>query len=134
MRGVQFRYNLFGRVALLVRSIENYGAVLGADIVSLPIQGGWVMDGEKDFEQLAIGELVRIEGYAHYFNMAGIAGANLAICRVVDVPAHVTGFNRLHTIKTVEHCFQTPEASAAKDCYFFFRHTVSMHENDRSFR
>src|SRR5262249_43983120 len=133
-RRVQFGDDLFGGGTLVVRSIENDRAVLGADIVSLPIQRGWIVEGEKDLKQLAVAELVRIEGNAHYFHMAGIAGANLAICWIIDVPTHVTGFDRLHTFKAVKDCFQTPEASTAKDCYFLLRHTVSMHKRGRSFR
>src|SRR5690606_11293724 len=45
-----FRNHLLGGVFLLRRLIVNDGSVLGTDIITLPVQRGGIMYGEKHFE------------------------------------------------------------------------------------
>ena len=56
--------------------VKNCGAVLGAVVRPLIIQFGGVVDGEKNPQQLAVGDLRRIEDDFHGFGVAGFAGAD----------------------------------------------------------
>src|SRR5439155_8576105 len=95
--------HLLGRGLLLRRVVEDGRAVLCADIVALTVQGGRIVDGEEDFEDVPIGGDLRIEGDPHDLGMTGSAGADLLIGRVWRLSAHVAGFDGLHAFHPVVH-------------------------------
>ena len=74
------------------------------------------MRREKDVEQIVVAKLVRIEGHADRFGVAGVAGAHLPVGRVGDMPTGVAALNRLYPDDIKEHRFGAPEASARENC------------------
>src|SRR4029077_17696477 len=62
----------FGDFSLLVVCVKNGRAVLRARVGSLPIElGGVVADGKENHQNLAVGNLRRIEDDFDGFGMAG---------------------------------------------------------------
>ena len=50
------------------------------------------------------------------------AAADLPVSGIVDVPAHVSGFDVTHARQTLKDRFNAPETSAAKNCCLLFCH------------
>ena len=70
---------------MLLRSIvKKYsGAVLGTHIRALAVGRSGVVAFPEHIQQIAVGNLCRIEGYLHRFGMAGAAAANVLIAGVI---------------------------------------------------
>lgn len=115
-----------GRGLLLRRMVKNCGTILGADIIALAIEGGRVMDAEKDFQKFSIGNDGGIKCQVNDFGMSGGAAADRFICRMCDAASHVSGFDRLHAVDLVEHRFQAPEAASGQRRRFLRRWHVGI--------
>src|ERR1700758_3586455 len=76
MAGVQFGDRLFGFAFLLFVGEEDDGAVLSANVVSLPIQSCGVMHGEENIQQVAITDDGGVILYAHDLDMARVSSAD----------------------------------------------------------
>ncbi len=70
---------LLGQFPLLIVMVENYRAVLRADVVSLAIERGRVVCFPENLEQFRIGDLRRIVGDLDHFGVAGLARGNLLV-------------------------------------------------------
>src|SRR5262249_13633627 len=77
-------------------------------------------------QKIAVRDFVRIEADPHDFHVSGIPVADLAVGRLIDVPAHVSGDSLLHSAQAVEDGFDTPETPATEICRLFIGHNDSM--------
>src|SRR5205085_8899699 len=73
-----------------------------------------IVDGEEDREQVAVVELVRVEGHAHHLGMAAAPRAHLVVVGIRGLAPHVTGLDRLHALELVEDRLEAPEAAAGE--------------------
>jgi hypothetical protein len=70
----------FARLALLLCVLrEDRGPILGADVIALAVELGRIVCREKDVEQVAIAQLLIVEGDADRFRVPGIAAADLLV-------------------------------------------------------
>ena len=77
---------------------EDRRAILGADVIALAVELGRVVDREEDVEQVAIADLVGIEGDADRLGMAGVAAAYLLVGRIGGLPAGIAAVTDLTPI------------------------------------
>ena len=101
-------------LALLVVVVEDGGAVLRADVVALPVERRRVVGLPEDFQQVVECDFVGVVGDLDDLGVAGAAGADLFVGRVVDVAAAVAGDDGLHAAEALEHGFGAPEAAGAE--------------------
>src|SRR5205814_2318956 len=97
MRGIQIGNNPLSRFTLLFRGVKDDGAILRANVISLAVQRGGIMNGEKYIEQIAKRDFVWIENHSHYFHMSGSSGTDLPVGGIIHVSTHITGLHRLHS-------------------------------------
>src|SRR3546814_15928003 len=90
-------------------------AILGADIIALPIELRRVMNMKEDIQNVVIADHGRIEFHAHRLGMAGVAVADLAIGRRGHMPAGVAVFDREHAVQIIEDRLDAPEAAARSE-------------------
>src|SRR5690606_32548854 len=107
--GLQLRDHFLRDPLLLLGMIEDRGAVLRADVGALAVQRRGVVDREEDAQQVAVGELVRVELDLHDLRVAGRAGADLLVRRVGHVAAGVAGLHAQHATQIEENGFEAPE-------------------------
>ncbi len=100
--------------------IENDRAVLGAHVVSLTIERRRIVGSEEDREEIFIGDLAQIEFDPDDLRVSGSPAADLFIGRILHAPAGVSGHDRNHPSKLIEHSFSAPEAASAKNRDFSF--------------
>jgi len=74
-----------GNSLLLWCMEENGGAILGAAIRALGIEGGWVMRAIEILDEFIIGDLAWIKLDPECLGMIGVSGADLMIGRVCDI-------------------------------------------------
>src|SRR5680860_116971 len=98
---------------------ENGGAILCARIIPLSVQGGGVMDAEKDFQDFRISDDAGIKGNLYHLGMSRGSTADGFISWIGTTTAHVSGFHRLDTLHLIEYRFQAPEATATQGGEFF---------------
>jgi len=65
--------------------IENDGPVLSPDIVSLPVERGWVVAAEEGPEEGFERGFLRIERDADDFGMSSFSGADILVSRVLNM-------------------------------------------------
>ena len=100
---------------LFGRGGEDGGAVLGADIVALAVEGGGIVDGEEDVQQVGVGDAGRVKGDPHNLGMTGATGADLLVAGVGGGAAGITRDDIRDADHLVENRFKAPEAAASKD-------------------
>ena len=98
---------------------EDRTAILGADIVALPVQLGRIMRTQKDVVKLGQRDLLVVECDPHAFGMAGIARADLLVGRVRLVPADIAALYFADADHVFHHRFGAPEAPAGNDRLLF---------------
>lgn len=79
-----------GLLLLLGIVEEDGGTVLGADVGSLAVHGGWIVALPESGQQLQIGDLVRVEFHVDGFRVAGGTGADFFIGRIELGTAGIT--------------------------------------------
>src|SRR5690606_13143757 len=89
-------------------------AILRADVRTLAIECGRVVDGEEDFQQFAEGDNRRVIGKAYDLGMACVAAAHLAIGWVGHMAVAVAGLDANHPAQLIIDCFETPETTTCK--------------------
>lgn len=104
----------FGRRFLLVIVIKDGGAILAAHIRALTVKRGWIVEVEKDVQQVFIGDPVGVKGQMDGFGMTGGIAANFAVGGVVRMPAGVAYFGINNTVLFAKACFYTPEATGGE--------------------
>ncbi len=95
--------------------VEDSGTVLRPHIRALTVEGGGVMDGEEDVQQVGKGDDGRVESDFDDLGVAGETGAYLLVGGVGFVPAGVAGDDIGNAVDLVEDGFEAPEASAGQD-------------------
>lgn len=109
----QFGDHGLGRRLLLHRMPKDGGSVLRADIVALAVEGGRVVDGEEDGEQVGVADHGRIETDLHGFGVTSAAGADLFVGGLIVLPADVARNHGFDPIQLQEGGFQAPETLTA---------------------
>ena len=89
--GVELRDVGFGDALLVVVGVEDGGAVGGADVRALAVEGGGVVDGEEDAEELAVGEARGIVDDLDGLGVVGGLGGDVVVVRGVGGAAGVAG-------------------------------------------
>lgn len=92
-------------------SIEDRRPVARAAVVALAVQRRGIMDLEKELQQLAIADGLRIEGDLNGFGVIAV----VAIGRVWHLAAGVAHPGRDHAGIAAQQILHTPEAAAGKD-------------------
>ena len=82
MFGLQLLHEILRRAPLLLIVIENRRAVLRAHVPALTIERRRIVKCEEDAEEIAVGDLVRVEFHLNDFRVPGRAGAHGLICGV----------------------------------------------------
>lgn len=82
-------FDLFSGLQLLFGRGENGGAILGASVGSLTVQGSGIMHAEEEFGQLAESYCLRVVDNQEGLGMAGGAGADSSVRRVVGITSNV---------------------------------------------
>ena len=106
--------------------VKNRRPVLRARVVALHVQGGGIVNNEENFQQLTKRNDFGVEADADHLGMAGIAAADVLIGRGRGVPAHVTGFDRMHALQLVEHRLNAPETTARQGGLFKGRGRITI--------
>jgi hypothetical protein len=83
-----------------------------------------VVKDEEDLEKLAIGDRLRIEANLHRLGVAGPAGADVAVTRILHVAAGIARADVLHSSYLLKGGLQTPEAAARQRRRLALRHLV----------
>jgi hypothetical protein len=109
--GVHVRDRVFCDRPLLVGRVEDGRPVLRADVVSLAVLRRWIVDLEEELEQVAVGELLRIEVDLGHFGVT----AEVVLRRVGDVAAGVANPGRDHSGLLAQELLHSPKASPSQD-------------------
>ena len=108
-----------GDAFLVVVFVEDGAAVLGAAVGALAVEGGGVVAGEEDAEELAVGDFRGVVGDADGFGVTGVAVADALVVGGVGGAAGVTGDDVLDALEGFEDGLSAPEAAAGNDhCLF----------------
>lgn len=94
--------------------VEDDGAVLGAHVRALSVEGGGVVDGEKDLQEILVADEVGIVGDLNDFGVAGTSAGHFAVGGVGGVAALVAGHHVGDAFEFFEEGFEAPEAASAK--------------------
>ena len=95
---------------------EDGGAVLGANVTALAVEGGGVVDGEEDVQEDSVGDMSGVKGDAHDLGVTGVPGADLLVGGINVGTAGITGDDISYACDLVEDGFEAPEATAGEDC------------------
>src|SRR5207244_1796525 len=99
---------------LLLRVVEDHGAILCADVAALPVEGGGIVDREQHAEQVAIRDDVGVERDLCDFGVAGRSAAHLLVRGVRPLSTRVTAHDLFDSAKLTKRGIETPEATAPK--------------------
>jgi hypothetical protein len=117
-------FDVRNRVAcdpFLIRAdAEDRRTVAGSPIVALAVQSRRVMDLEKEFQELPIAELLRVENDLDRFRMRSV----VAVRCIRNVAACIADVRRDHARVPAQQILHTPEAAAGKKGSFG-RHVIS---------
>ena len=108
----------FGHGALFGRGVEDFGAVLVADVGPLAVDLRRGVDLEEEACERFVGDLRRIEGHAHRFGVSRGMAAHLLVGRAVGAAAGVTRFDREDAGLLFQQVFHAPETTAGEDRRF----------------
>ena len=111
----QLGNQFFGCFALGRRRIENLGAILVADIRSLPVDLRRIVNLEKEPRQPLIGDLRRVERHPHRLGMSRAVAANLLVSGIFGVTADITRFDIEHAGLLREQVLHAPETTSGED-------------------
>lgn len=95
-------------------AVENDGAVLGTDVISLAVELGRVDAGEECFDEGGEGYFGRVIVYLDGFGVAGGAGLYFFVVRMEVVAARVARYDISYTDEAFEDDLGVPEASFGK--------------------
>src|SRR3989475_6769484 len=111
--------HVLGDRLLVRRVVEDRRPVLRADVMTLAVERGRIVDREEDLKQLAEGDHLGVERDLHRLGVAGAACADRLVSRIRALPADVAGLDRLDALHPVIDRLQAPEAPAGQRGYFF---------------
>src|SRR4051794_31760814 len=93
---------------------EDRRAILRADIIALPVELGRVMRCEEHIEQVAIADLILVEGQPDCLGMTRVSAADLLVGRVRYGTADIAAFDLLDADHVLEYRLGAPETSACQ--------------------
>jgi hypothetical protein len=108
-------HGAFGDLLLLGAGIKDDRAVVGANVIALAVEGGGVVDGPKNVEDVGVGNNGGVVLDAHGFGMAGGAARDLLVGGVGDVTASITGRYSRDALNLLVGGLQAPKTSSGKD-------------------
>src|SRR5687767_12852367 len=94
--------------------IEDGRAILVAGVTELRVGCEWIDVAPENIEQPFIADFFWIIGYLDGFSMAGAAGHNLLVSRILFSAADVAGGRREHAFELIVRRFHAPEAAPGK--------------------
>lgn len=97
---------------------EDAGAVLRADIRTLPIECCRVMVGKEKFDELLVSDFGGIELDQNRLGVTGFVGTNLLIGRIVDLAANVANSGSFYTGDFAENVLGLPETAGCENALF----------------
>jgi hypothetical protein len=105
--------------ALLVGGVEEDGGTVGGSFVgALAVEGGGVVDGEEDAEELAVGDAGGVEDDFDGFGVVGGFGGDLIVGGSVGCSTRVAGGGFDDALDALEHGLRAPETASCEDCGF----------------
>ena len=99
------------RLPLLIGVGEDRRSVLRPDVPALPVQRGRVVDVPEVRQKLLVGYDGRVERHFDRLGVAGGAGADLLIGRMLSRPAGVARHGIDHALDLAERVLDAPEAA-----------------------
>lgn len=90
---------------------KNCRAILRANIVSLSILCGRVVDGEENLQQVAVADDLRIKLDLDNFRVSGSSCADLLISRIDGGSTHVARNDTIDANDILKNCFEAPETA-----------------------
>lgn len=111
--------NLVGDLALLFVLGEDCGAVLGAGIRALPVQGRRVVHLKEVFDELTVAHFIWVEDKQQTLGMTSTSGADRFVRRRFGLPARISYAAVEKTLAVAPvfsvQLFQAPETAASND-------------------
>lgn len=114
--------HFLGDLSLFFVLVEDGGTVLTAEIGSLAVEGGGVVDGVEDLQQVPVADLAIVVEYFDHFGVAGGVGADFFVGRVCNVAVGVAADHIHYPVDLPESRIETPETASAQD-RFSYRHS-----------
>lgn len=113
LRGAELGNIGFSDFLLFIAEIENRGAVLGTVVRALTVEfSGVVADGKEKHQDLAVGNLRRVEDDFHRFSVARGAGADFVVVGGASGAAGVAGSGGDDAFYVSQDGLYAPEAAA----------------------
>jgi hypothetical protein len=94
--------------------IEDRRAVLGTNIVALAVERCRVMNGKKYFEQLFIGDLLRVKCHLNYLGVTGGSTTHQPVRGIGEASAGIARDRFDHAFELGVNRFQAPETAACQ--------------------
>lgn len=104
--------DLFGFVCIVA---EDHRSILAADIGTLLIGCGRIVQCEERLNQVAVGKLPWIVEQFHRLGVARLTGTDLLVGGVVLVTSHVAGDGINDTVEGRKAVLHSPESAAAEE-------------------
>ena len=98
--------------------VVNSRPVLGAEVIALSIQCGWIVGLPKDVQYFIISDLIGIKVDLAYFCMACFPGSNILVCGVFSMSTSISLYYVCDAFNPFVNSFDAPEATATKRGYF----------------
>jgi hypothetical protein len=111
-----------GLFKLLTAYGKNSGSILAANVVALPVQGGWVVNGEKNLKQALEAHMVGVEVNADNLSMTRSTRADFFIAWLRELTSHIPRLNTRNTPHPLKDRLKAPEAATGKKSCFNHRH------------
>src|SRR5271154_3895916 len=113
-RSINVRSRLLRNPFLFFACVENGRAITGSDVVSLAVRSRRIMNLEKEFQQLSITQLLRIENDFDRFSMASV----VAVRGIRNAASRVTDPRGNHSRTAAQQILHAPEAAPGENCPF----------------
>src|SRR5439155_17703174 len=112
--GVKLSNRLLGDALLLGSMVKDHRAVLRADIPTLAVERGRVMNAKKHLEDFAEADSRGVEGDLDDLRVAGTPGADLMVRGRRHAASRVAGRDAFDAAQVLEHRLQAPETAATQ--------------------
>lgn len=98
---------------LLSVNVEHRGTVLGADVVTLPVEGGRIVRDKEQVEDHFLGNDGFVKTNSHHLGVSGNSRAHRIVVGMAGVASGVAGNNLGDAAGLLVDGVQAPEAPAA---------------------
>ena len=105
-----------GCLLFIVAGIEDRGAILRPDIISLAIELSGVVCVEEDVEQFVVADFFRIVSDPNDLCVASISGTHSTVVSRLARSAGVPAGYIQDAIELLESCLGAPKAAACENC------------------